>query len=191
MSIFKPNLNPYFQPAFILEITKLFYDEKLSAAAYYHIRDVYIDTLVFNKILSRQNVELFADMFNTMPYFGIFDNQGRVRPAYFAFLCLSQQKGQKVNVRGTNEDVKSFTTKSGDWIYSVFWNFPSGNEKKYECTVNYKSVKKGNYKIFRINAESSVNTLEILHYGPVSELEKSPVKITLDPYEIRWIEFTP
>jgi len=95
-------------------------------------------------------------------------------------------------VKGTNEDVKSFTTKSGDWIYSIFWNFPSGEmAKKYECAINYKSVKTGNYKIFRINAESAVNNVEILDFGPVSKLEKAPIKITLDPYEIRWIEITP
>jgi xylan 1,4-beta-xylosidase len=189
MDVFNPNLNPWFQPAFILETTKMFEEEGLSMAAYYEIRDYYIDPADFT-FLSKRPVEFFADLFNVMPYLGLFDNQGRVRPSYFVFLCLSRQKGEKLDVKGTNEDIKSFTTKSGDWINSVFWNFPAnGKPKKYECSITYKGIKQGSFNILRINPESALNDIESVRWGAVSELQNNTIKIILDPYEIKWIKF--
>ena len=109
MNLFNPNLNPYYQPAFILETTSTFYEEGLSASAYYHIRDYYVDPLEFNFLSKRYTLSIM-DMFNLMPYLGLYDNQGRARPSYYVFQCLSQQKGSKLEIKGTNEDIKSFTT---------------------------------------------------------------------------------
>jgi hypothetical protein len=192
MRIFDPNLNPYFQPAFVMEMTRMFWEEGLSLSAYYHIRDYYIDAQEMGTFLSSRNVEFFANMFNTTPYMGLFDNQGRVKPAYFAFLCLSQMKGMKLNVDGVQGDIKAMAVKSGNWINSVFWNFPAAGKQgqAHECTVNFSPIKQGAYRVMRINAESAVNNLETLQFQWIGGGQKEiPVKIKLAPYEIAWIEF--
>jgi xylan 1,4-beta-xylosidase len=190
MDVFNPNPNPWFQSAFILEATKIFQEEGLSSSAYYEIRDYYIDPAEF-AFLSKKHLGLFMDLFNTMPCLGLFDNQGRVRPSYFVFLALSQQKGSKLEVKGTNADIKSFTTKSEDAVNSIFWNFPaSGKTNKYECSITYNGLNKGGYNIMRINPESTLHELETVRAGSVGELKNNTVKITLDPYEIKWIKFS-
>jgi xylan 1,4-beta-xylosidase len=191
MAIFNPNLNPYFQPAFILEITRIFEEEGLSSAAYYEICDAFVDPAEFSAFLSPRSVELFADLFNVMPYFGLFDNQGRVRPAYFVFLCMSRQKGLKIEAKGTNEDVKSFSVKSGEWVRSIFWNFPSGDKPAtYDCAIAYKGAGEGRYRILRLAADRAVNNVEEVRSGDVRDLKGGPLEITLAPYEIRWIELS-
>jgi hypothetical protein len=193
MNIFNPNLNPYFQPAFVLEMTNMFQEEGLSSSAYYHIRDFYVDANEFSAFMSQPKIEIFTNMFNTTPYLGLFDTQGRVRPAYFVFLCLSQMKGLKLNVEGVQGDIKALAVKSGNWINTVFWNFPAaGNPgKEYECTVNFSNIKNGAYRIMRINPESAVNNIEALRFGSTGELKANPVKIKLAPYEIVWVEIRP
>lgn len=192
MNIFDPNLNPYFQPAFVLEMINMFQAEGLSSAAYYHIRDFYVNPEEISPFLSKPNVELFANMFNDMPYFGLFDTQGRVRPAYYVFLCLSRMKGLKLNVEGLQGDVKALAVKSDNWINSVFWNFPAeGNPgKEYECTVNLSNIKDRRYRILRLNPESSINNIEALRFGHTGDLA-NPLKIKLAPYEIVWVEIWP
>jgi len=187
------SLDPAFQPAFILDVTKIFHDEQILSSAYYQIRDVYIDKDEFNSFISPNITALIMDLFNLMPPFGIFDNQGRVRPSYFVFKALSQQKGQQLNVKGTNSDIKSLTTKSGNWVYSIFWNFPSKGdpEKKYTCPINYKELgEKGRFRVLRINSESALNNIEEIRVGLIEELKEDPITITLDPYEIKWIELS-
>ena len=191
MGIFAPDLNPYFQPAFILEMTNMFHKEGLSAAAFYHIRDYYVDPAEFS-FLSETNVELFANMFNIMPYFGMFDNQGRVRPAYYAMQCLSLMKGQELDVTGIKEDMRAVSVSSGKWINTVFWNYPPDkNGKTYECTVNFSNIKEGSFRILRLNPESAVNNIESIRYGSTSQLSAEPIRIKLAPYEIVWVEIRP
>jgi len=188
MSIFNHTLDPNFQPAFILEVTKIFYEEKVLSTAYYQIRDFFVDENEFNKFLSKNSTSAVMDMFNIMPVFGIFDNHGRVRPSYFVFKSLSQQKGKQLEVKGTNEDVKSFTTKAGNWIYTIIWNFPlNGQGKTYKCKVTYKNIKKGRFRVLRINPENTLYNVEELRAGEIKELKENPITITLAPYNIKWI----
>jgi len=190
MDVFNPNPNPWFQPAFILQATKIFQEEGLSASAYYEIRYYYLNPADFT-FLSKRHIGLFADLFNTMPCLGLFDNQGRVRPSYFVFLCLSQQKGEQIEVKGTNADVQSFTTKSENAVNSIFWNFPSnGKTNRYECSIIYHGLQETAYDLMRINPESALHELETVHAGSVSELKNGTVNLTLDPYEIKWIKFS-
>jgi len=193
MDIFNPNLNPYFQPAYVLEMTNMFMEEGLSSSAYYHIRDYYVNSDEIGQFLSKPTVEMFSNMFNITPYMGLFDNQGRVRPAYFAFLCLSRMKGVKLNVEGVHGDIKALAVKSGDWINSVFWNFPAtGNPgKESECNVKFSNIKDSSYRIMRLNPESSFNNLETIRYGQTRDLNANPLNIKLSPYEMFWIEIRP
>ena len=55
----KPILNPYFQPAFIMETTLAFYEVGLSGSAYYQIRDYFVDEVMFSRFMSARGT---ADM---------------------------------------------------------------------------------------------------------------------------------
>ena len=54
MSLGNPVLNPYFQPAFILETTLGFYQKGLSRSSYYHIRDYFVDAANFSGFMSER-----------------------------------------------------------------------------------------------------------------------------------------
>src|SRR5262249_45075578 len=102
MSLGNPAPAPGFQPAFVLETTAGFYEEGLSRSAYYHIRDVFVDPAKFSPWMSAKGTEFMAHWWNVMPQEdGLWDNQGRLRPAYYAFRLLSLIKGQKLAMSGT------------------------------------------------------------------------------------------
>jgi len=190
--IFDPNPNPNYQPAFVLEMTNMFHEEGLSAAAYYHIRDAYIDPVSF-KFLTDQTVEDLGNMFNITPYFGIFDNQGRVRPTYYVFKCLSLMKGSQLAVKGMSGDVKALSVKSGKWINTLFWNFPAYklSGKESEFILNFSNVEDSGYRVIRITTNGSCNNLVVTESGRIKDLKDNPLKLTLAPYEIVWVEIRP
>jgi hypothetical protein len=192
MNLWQPNLNPYFQAAFILETTKTFQDEGLDIAAYYHIRDFFVDPNEFSPFFSEKGTEFMAHWWNVMPqYSGIYDNQGRVRPTYYAFRWLSLLNGKQLKVAGTNENVKSFATQNGNRMNILVWNFPDDEiGKKYDATITLPSANKGSFRIVRLNPESVTNNIEVLRSGSIDELDKSPMKISLNQYEINWIEIS-
>jgi len=192
MSLGNPIMNPYFQPAFVLETTLGFYKKGLTRSSYYHIRDYFVDPAVFSKFLSDRGTAFMARWWNEMPqYDGLYDNQGRMRPAYYAFKLLSLIKGQELPVTGTSPDLKALAARGGSWVNVVLWNFPSeGAGKPYEVMVQFPSEGKGNVRVVRLNPESAVNNLEQIRTGRISDLERDPLRVTLRPYEIYWIEVT-
>ncbi|HEX5482590.1 MAG TPA: hypothetical protein VFZ08_08185 [Terriglobia bacterium] len=192
MSLGHPVLNPSFQPAFVLETTLGFYREGLSRSAYYHIRDYFVDPAMFAPFMSEQGTLFMAHWWNEMPqYDGLFDNQDRVRPAYYSFKLLSLIKGQQLATNGTNSDVHALAARQEHWVNLVFWNFPSqGMGKTYQVTVDFPSEKRGEVRLVRLNPEAALNNLEQIRNGPVSGLATEPLRVTLHPYEIYWVEVT-
>lgn len=68
-------------------------------------------------------------------YEGIYDNQDRVRPDYYAFKFLSLIRGQNLHVTGT-VDIHAFAARGGRWVNVVLWNFPKvGGGTPHEVTV--------------------------------------------------------
>ena len=192
MSLDNPVLNPYFQPAFVLQTTLVFYNKGLSRSSYYHIRDYFVDPSIFSRFLSERGTAFMARWWDEMPqYDGLYDNQGRVRPAYYAFKLLSLIKGQKLPVSGTNAELNALAARGGAWVNVALWNFPhESGGKSYEATVQFPSEKQGRVRLVRLNPESAVNNLEQIRNGRISELEQNPLHVTLRPYEIYWIEVT-
>jgi len=192
MSLGNPIMNPYFQPAFVLQTTLGFYKKGLTRSSYYHIRDYFVDPAVFSKFLSGRGTAFMARWWNEMPqYDGLYDNQGRVRPAYYAFKLLSLIKGQELPVTGATADVHALAARGGSWVNVALWNFPSeGTGKPYDVTVQFPSEKKGGVRLVRLNPESAVNNLEQIQNGRITDLERAPLHVTLRPYEIYWIEVT-
>ncbi len=184
MELGTPNLDPAFQPAFILENTLGFHEEGLSGAAYYHIRDYYVDKTQFDKFESPRGAALIANWWNETPqYDGLWDNQGRVRPSYFAFKLLSTIRGTKISVRGTTPDIHAFAVKNDDKVHLVIWNFSPTNHET--ITLHISGEKDRQFREISLNA--TVNQLEIIRQGATSEFEKRPLEFVLAPYGIRWI----
>jgi hypothetical protein len=93
MDLMRPNLAPGFQPCFVLETMRRYAEEKLDMAAYYHIRDCFVDPADFDW-MSPGGRRFMAHWWNTMPqYSALFDHHGRVRPAWYAFRLLGQLEG--------------------------------------------------------------------------------------------------
>jgi hypothetical protein len=192
MSLEDPILNPNFQPAFVLETTSGFYREGLSRSAYYHIRDYFVDPKLFSPFMSARGTMFMAHWWNVMPqYDGLYDNQDRVRPAYYAFKLLSLIKGQRLSTTGTNSDVNAFAARRGPWVNLVLWNFPlQGLGKTYDVTIDFPSEKRGDVRLARLNPEAPIDNLQQISNGPISELGAHPLRVTLRPYAIYWVELT-
>jgi len=80
MDLMQPNLSPGFQPAFVLETVRRFAEAGLDMAAYYHVRDCFVDEAEFDW-MSPGGRNFMAHWWNTMPqYSALFDHHGRVRP---------------------------------------------------------------------------------------------------------------
>ncbi|MGI8965067.1 MAG: GH39 family glycosyl hydrolase, partial [Limisphaerales bacterium] len=193
MTLDTPNLNPAFQPAFILETTLAFHEEGLSRSAYYHIRDSFVDEAQFGKFMSKKGAAFVAWWWNDMPqYCGLWDNLGRVRPSYFSFKLLSQIRGKKIPVLGTTSEIHAFAAQNSDLLNVILWNFPADGKGKTEETIlRFPKNKGGRFREIRLVPTNTLNQLEIHRVGEVSQLEKEPIKIKLAPYEIHWIIIGP
>jgi hypothetical protein len=190
MSLGNPVLDPYFQPAFILETTLGFYQKGLSRSSYYHIRDDFVDVAKFSGFMSKSGTAFMAHWWNEMPqYDGLYDNQNRVRPAYYAFKLLCLIKGEQLPVTGASGDLRALAARGGPWVNVVLWSFPlEGAGGPYDVTVQFPAEKKGDVRAVRLNPESPMNTLEQIRNGGITELERQPLRVTLRPYDIYWIE---
>ena len=69
MSLDNPILNPYFQPAFVLETTLGFSKKGLSRSSYYHIRDYLVDPAQFSRFMSPSDTAFMAHWWNEMPQY--------------------------------------------------------------------------------------------------------------------------
>lgn len=192
MSLGDPVMNPYFQPAFILETTLGFYRHGLSRSAYYHIRDYFVNPAQFSPFMSERGTVFMAHWWNVMPqYDGLYDNQDRVRPAYYAFKLLSLMKGERLGVSGTNPDIDALAARHGPWVDLLLWNFPlQGTGRAYEITVNFPAENHGSVRLVRLDPEAPVNDLEQIRNGSVSALTGHPLQVIVHPYEVYWVEIT-
>ncbi len=189
MSLDQPDSGPAFQPAFVLETTLGFLEEGLSRSAYYHIRDAFVDEAQFAQFMSPKGAAFVARWWNDTPqYDGLYNSQGQVRPAYYAFKLLSLMKGQRIRIAGATEAVKGFAVRSRAEIYVVIWNYPVAERREtQEVTLRFPVNKTGRFRITRLNAASHLNQLELEREGDVAELSSGPIKVSLRPYEIRWV----
>lgn len=192
MSLGQPILDPAFQPAFILETTFGFEQQGLSRSAYYHIRDYIVDQRIMATFMSPRGAAAMEHWWDVMPqYDGLFDNQGRVRPAYYAFKLLSLIRGEKLPVSSSVPEIKAFAAKRGNFVNVVLWNFSSPESKPpYNLKVNFPGEGKGTVRIVKLNSEAPVNNLQQTQNEHVDQISSHPFQITMRPYDIVWIELT-
>ncbi|MDB6028594.1 MAG: hypothetical protein JWM68_4817 [Verrucomicrobiales bacterium] len=190
MSLDGPVLNPAFQPAFVLEITRAFHEEGLGRSAYYHIRDSFVDEKQFSTFMSKPGAAFVAQWWNDTPqYDGLYDNQGRVRPAYFAFKLLSLVKGQELAVSGTTSNLHSLASIDEKTVNILLWNFADQQEVTQHVLLKFSSSPKGQIRVYRLNSTASLNQLE-LQPAASGHRPGSPLDLSLEPYGIRWISVT-
>ncbi len=190
MALGNPVPAPGFQSAFVLETTRIFQEEGLTRSAYYHLRDVFVDRSKFDSWMSAKGVDFMAHWWNVMPQEdGLWDNQGRVRPAYQAFRLLSLVKGQKLPVTGTTHEIKAFAARNGSWNHLVFWNFPSSPPgEKIEVSIRFPKSLRGEFRLMKLNPSVAASNLEVIRHGSVADLKSQPLQTPLEPYGVAWIE---
>ena len=192
MSLDQPALEPGFQAAFVLETTLGFLEEGLTRAAYYHIRDWFVDERQFAQFMSPKGAAFVARWWNDTPqYDGLYDNQGQVRPAYYVFKLLSIMKGQQLAISGTTSDVKGLAAKNRAQLNAIVWNFPAaGQGDSREVSMRLPARTTGRFRVTRLNAASYIDQLQIERQGDIAELSAKPIRFTLQPYEIRWLSIS-
>ena len=187
MSLDQPNLNPAFQPAFILETTYGFLDEGLSRSAYYHIRDSFVSETQFSKFMSPKGAAFVAHWWNETPqYDGLFDNQGHVRPAYYAFKLLSLLRGELIVTETNSSSVKVLATKQGSQVNVLVWNFSSAQKTQPQDLDLRFARTRGRYRLTRLDAAAPVNQLTLEATGNLDD-KSDGMHLTLRPYEIYWV----
>lgn len=188
MDLMRPNLHQGYQPAFVLETMRRFADERLDMAAYYHIRDCFVDPVDFDW-MSQGGLDFMAHWWNTMPqYSALFDHHGRVRPAWYAFRLLGQFDGPRFAVVGEQETLRAIAGQRANRKNVLIWRFEAGGPPEMEVKVNLRGQMGGNFRLVGLEAGTTVNNLQVLRYGGIRDLEKTPLVVTLKPWDIRWIE---
>ncbi|MBA2297823.1 MAG: hypothetical protein H0W14_07275 [Actinobacteria bacterium] len=189
MDLGRPNLAPGFQPAFVLETMRRFGEEKLDMAAYYHIRDCFVDPADFDW-MSPGGRRFMAHWWNTMPqYSALFDHHGRVRPAWYAFRLLGQLAGPRYAVAGEQGNLRAIAGDGDGRKHFLVWRYEEG--EPIEVRVQLAGAKGRTCRVVALDADAAVNNLKVLRLfsvGSAEEQAAKPLVLTLGPWEIRWIE---
>jgi len=186
MDLMRPNLAPDFQPCFVLETMRRFAEAKLDMAAYYHIRDCFVDPADFDW-MSPGGRRFMAHWWNTMPqYSALFDHHGRVRPAYYAFRFLGQLEGPRYVVEGEQDSLRAIAGEGDGYKHVLVWRYGGSSPEQLEARLETVGVQGRNCRVVQLDAAAPVNNIRVIHFGRVDDLGK--VTLKLSPWDVRWIE---
>lgn len=186
MDLMRPNLTPGFQPCFVLETMRRFAEAGLDMAAYYHIRDCYVDPADFDW-MSPEGRRFMAHWWNTMPqYSALFDHHGRMRPAWYAFRLLALFEGPRYAVEGAQGAIRAIAGEHDGYKHLLVWRYEPAGPDTVEVRVALSGVKSRPCRVVQLDAAAPVNNLKVLHFGRTDGLAEVPLK--LEPWGVRWIE---
>ncbi len=186
MDLMRPNLHPGFQPAFVLETMRRFAEAGLDMAAYYHIRDCFVDPADFDW-MSPGGRRFMAHWWNIMPqYSALFDHHGRVRPAWYAFRLLGQLDGARYAVAGESGNLRAIAGEGDGRRHLIVWRYEGDGPDAVEVRLEVTGVPNRSCRIVALDPAAPVNPLKVLHFGRTQDLEKQTLR--LGPWGIRWIE---
>jgi hypothetical protein len=186
MDLMRPNLAPGFQPCFVLETMRRYGEAKLDMAAYYHIRDCFVDPADFDW-MSPGGRRFMAHWWNTMPqYSALFDHHGRVRPAWYAFRLLGQLDGPRYSVDGEQGNLRAIAGDGDGFKHVIVWRFEDREPEEVEVRLDVKGASGRNGLVVALDARSAVNNLKVIHFGRTDTLGDKPMM--LRPWDVRWIE---
>ena len=133
MDLMRPNLAPGFQPCFVLETMRRFAEAKLDMAAYYHIRDCFVDPADFDW-MSPGGRRFMAHWWNTMPQYSACSTiTAGCGPRGMRFGCSVSSRGRATPSRASREvsvpspvmEMATSTSSSGD--------MKTGARMKWKC----------------------------------------------------------
>jgi hypothetical protein len=186
MDLMRPNLAPGFQPCFVLETMRRFAEARLDMAAYYHIRDCYVDPADFDW-MSAPGRRFMAHWWNTMPqYSALFDHHGRVRPAYYAFRFLGQFEGPRFNVLGEKGSIRGIAGDGNGYRHVLVWRYGDSGASEVEVRLSVQGVPGRQCRVVALVPDAAVNNIRVIHFGRTDRLAE--VALNLEPWGIRWIE---
>lgn len=186
MDLMRPNLAPGFQPCFVLETMRRFAEAKLDMAAYYHIRDCFVDPADFDW-MSPGGRRFMAHWWNTMPqYSALFDHHGRVRSAWYAFRLLGQLDGPRYAVDGERDYIRALAGDGDGYKHLIVWRYEDGGAEDVEVRLELTGVRGRNSRVVKLDPGAPVNNIQVIRFGRAEQLGDVPLK--LKPWDIRWIE---
>lgn len=186
MDLMRPNLAPGFQPCFVLETMRRYAEEGLDMAAYYHIRDCFVNPADFDW-MSPGGRRFMAHWWNTMPqYSALFDHHGRVRPAWYAFRILGQLDGARYSVAGEQGSLRAISGEHEGYKHVIIWRYEEGGPGEVEVRLQVSGVGGRNSRVVELDASAPVNNIKVIHFGRADELGKIGLK--LKPWDVRWVE---
>ncbi len=186
MDLMRPNLAPGFQPCFVLETMRRYAEAKLDMAAYYHIRDCFVDPADFDW-MSPPGRRFMAHWWNTMPqYSALFDHHGRVRPAWFAFRLLGQLAGPRYAVEGEQNGIRAIAGDADGYKHVIIWRYEEGGAEQVEVRLDLAGVDGRSSRVVTLDAGAPVNNIKVLHFGRSDDLDNVPLQFK--PWDVRWIE---
>ncbi len=186
MDLSNPNLAPGFQPAFVLETMRRFAEAGLDMAAYYHIRDCFVDPADFDW-MSPGGVRFMAHWWNTMPqYSALFDHHGRVRPSYYAFRFLSRLEGDRYPVTGEQGAIRALAGDRDGYKSVLLWRYENGGAEEVEVRVKLVGLGNRFTRVVELDPTAPVNNIKVVKTVQADKLGEVPIK--LKPWGIRWIE---
>jgi hypothetical protein len=143
MDLMRPNLAPGFQPGFVLETMRHYAEAGLDMAAYYHIRDCFVDPADFDW-MSPGGRRFMAHWWNTMPqYSALFDHHGRVRPAWYAFRLLGQLEGPRYAVPGEQGGIRAIAGDGDGYKHLIVWRYEGGGPDEIEVRLTLSFATEG------------------------------------------------
>ncbi|MCZ7640959.1 MAG: hypothetical protein M5U12_35840 [Verrucomicrobia bacterium] len=186
MDLMRPNLAPGFQPCFVLETMRRYAEAGLDMAAYYHIRDCFVDPAEFDW-MSPGGRRFMAHWWNVMPqYSALFDHHGRVRPAWYAFRLLGQLEGPRYEVRGERGGIRALAGDGDGYKHLIVWRYEDGGPEEVEVRLEVDGAGGRNSRVVQLDAAAPVNNLKVLHFGRSDDLAQ--VTLRLGPWDVRWVE---
>lgn len=178
-----PGLDPHFQPAFIVEMTRGFHEEGLTSSAYYHIRDFHVQASEFTPFMSPGGAAFMAAWWNERPqYDGIWDFQCKKRPSYFIFQWLNQLKGRRLTIGGETRDVRALAAQRHHTLHAIIYNY-SGQGITYDVVVRLPSLAHGQFLLSKLDPSPPVSSVVNVRSGSTRELQSHPIRLVLAPFE--------
>jgi xylan 1,4-beta-xylosidase len=186
MDLMRPNLALGFQPCFILETMRRYAEAGLDMAAYYHIRDCFVDPADFDW-MSPGGRRFMAHWWNVMPqYSALFDHHGRVRPAWYAFRLLGQLDGPRYVVQGEQGNLRAIAGQGDGYRHILIWRFEESGPAEIEVRLDVAGAGGRPVRVVALEATAHVNNIKVIHFGRSDDL--GSVAIRLGPWDVRWIE---
>jgi hypothetical protein len=134
------NNDPRIQPAFIVETTFQMVEAGLGLSCYFHIRDYPFDDEAFKKFYPAHDVAEQKRFWDRHPiYFGLFDYQNQVRPAYFVFKLLERLTGDRIALESSSTAVHGLATFDKPLGVSsiLVWNY---SDKATDVSVHLNNI---------------------------------------------------